>query len=93
MNLYFICRPFFFFALFFTLFTISAVEATSHFSGNLNRPPKFRTAQGSDPMSGRLPPSSAFSVITFSLPTVVGVLLVVACSPAPHVGQDRGASG
>ena len=72
---------------------ILTVQAMSHFSGNLNRSPKFKTTQGSDPMSGRLPPSSTLSAIASSFPAAAGVLPVVAGSPVAHVGQDQSASG
>ena len=72
---------------------ISAIEAMSNFSGSLNRPSKFKTAQGFGPTPDRLPPSFTLPTIASSLATTAGVLPVVAGSPAPPVGEDRGASG
>ena len=56
----------------------STIKAMSHFFGNINRPLKFRTAQGSGPTSGRPPPSSTFPAVASSLAAAAGVLLVLA---------------
>ena len=66
-----------------TLFAISTIEAMSYFSGSLNRPQKFGTAQGSSPIPSRLALSSTLPIVATSLAVVAGVLPVVAGSPAP----------
>ena len=65
----------------------------NHFSSSLNRPLKFKTAQGSGSTPGRLPLSSTIPVVAYSLIATAGVLPVVAGSPAPPIGQDWDASG
>ena len=74
-------------------FTTSAVEAMSRFLSSLNRPSKFRTAQGSSPTPGRLPQTSTPPIVAYSPTIVVGVLPIVAGSPGPPAGQSQGASG
>ena len=72
---------------------ISAVEAMTHFSYNLNHPSTFRIAQGSSPTVGRLPPSSTLLVVVPSSAATAGVLPIVAGLPVSLTNQDRGAGG
>ena len=78
------------FAYFLTSFAISAVEDMSHFLGNLNRPPTFRTAQGSSPSAGRSPSSSILPVIASSPAATVDVPSIIVGVPAPSTDQDHG---
>ena len=75
------------------MFKISTVEAMSHFSGKLNRPPKFRTTQGSSPTSCGMPPSSTLPFVALSSVVAVGVLPVAVGLLASLTDQDRGSDG
>ena len=60
----------------------------SHFSGSLNCPPTFETAQGSGPTYGMSPLSSILPVVA-SPAIAFGVLPAVVVVPAPPLSKTK----
>ena len=75
---------------FLTLFAILAVEAMSHFLGNVYHPLTFRTTQGFSLTTGRSPLSSILLIVAPSPTAATGVLPITIGLPASLADQDLG---